>query len=381
MSSDETSSVIHRKARHGRADFDARAMSPAKALRLSLEKCGDRLFRLALTVCAVEQRGVSHAALKDEEMEDALILLLDGQAGARGAALLDRQFVQALVEVQTMGRVRPGPAAERPFTGTDAAIAAPLLDAMLEGFVTTMEEAAPNFRAGQFRFGDRVGDMRGLMLALDAPDFELIRITVDIAGGGKTGVMTLILPAAAFDAPDPAAGEEGRGDRFALGELAMTAPVTLDAVLDRVEMPLAQVCKLAPGMTLPLSASAIGRTELVAARGHVAATVRLGQMNGFRAVRLTGGAMADAPAAGGEAGAGRPEAPPELPGEPADGPPEHFEAGDGKGDDAADPPGLPDQDTGGPPDAQVDDLPDLPGLSGSDDLPGLPDLPALDDAP
>ncbi len=294
MTRQDSGSVIQRKARNAREDFDARAMSPAKALRLSLEKSSDRLFALAVTVGTVEQRRLPHAALRQEAGSDNLILLLDGPKGERGAALIDGQFVQALLEVQTMGAVRPGPAAERPFTGTDAAIAAPLAEAMLEEFDVRMEEADARLAPGRFRFGDRVADARALMLALEAPEFELFRFTLDIASGAKTGVMSLVLPQAVLHRAEPPSVTGGKREgAVGIRDMAMSAPVTLDAVLDRIELPLARVCALEPGMTLPISASAIGQTELVASRGHVAAVVQLGQMNGFRAVRLSGGGQAE----------------------------------------------------------------------------------------
>lgn len=363
MSSEERKSVIHRKAASAREDFDARAMSPSKALRLSLEKCGDRLFGLALTVGTLEQRRLSHAALKEETGDDNLILLLDGQGGARGAALFDLQFAQGLVEVQTMGRVRPGAAPERPLTGTDAAIAAPLVDAVLDGVDRKLEEAMPGHRTLDFRFGDRVGDARGLLLALEAAEFELFRLTVDIGGGAKTGILTLILPAVVLARPEAGTGEAGEGADFDLGELAMQVPVTLDAVLDRVQLSLAEVCALKPGMRLPVNAAAIGRTDLVAASGHVAAQARLGQMNGMRAVRLNGAGGEDAPQpAPGRAQAAPPQA--EAP---------MAKQADGIG--AQDAPELASLSATNPP--TLTDLPDLPDLpaAGTGALPDLPDLP------
>ncbi|MGR3312175.1 FliM/FliN family flagellar motor switch protein [Roseovarius indicus] len=371
MSSEERKSVIHRKALSAREDFDARAMSPSKALRLSLEKCGDRLFSLALTVATLEQRRLTHAQLKEEAGKDDLILLLDGQGGARGAALLDLQFAQALVEVQTTGRVRPGAAAERPMTGTDAAIAAPLVDAMLAGFDEKLDEAAPGHRPIAFRYGDRVGDARGLLLALEAADFELFRMTVDIGGGAKTGILTLILPASVLARPDPATGEAGEAADFDLGDLAMQVPVTLDAVLDRVQLSLAEVCALKPGMRLPVRASAIGKTELVAASGHVAAQVRLGQMNGMRAVRLNGAGGDDAPPAPGARAQATPD-PPDMPLPDPGGAPEFPDLASLSSTDPPTLTGLQDL-----PSAEIGalpDLPDLPGAGGLSDLPALADL-------
>ena len=378
MSSEERKSVIHRKAASAREDFDARAMSPSKALRLSLEKCGDRLFRLALTVGTLEQRRLTHAAVKEEVGDDTLILLLDGEGGARGAVLLDLQFAQALVEVQTMGRVRPGAAPDRPLTGTDAAIAAPLVDAMLTGFDDKLEEAVPGHRPLGFRFGDRVGDARGLLLALEAADYELFRLTVDIGSGAKTGILALILPAAVLARPEPGTGEAGEGAAFDLGDLAMQVPVTLDAVLDRVQLSLAEVWALKPGMTLPVSTSAIGRTELVAASGHVAAQARLGQMNGMRAVRLCGAGEEGPRPAHGMSQPGAEPALADMPGpsvEPPTPAPELASLAISEPPTLTGLPDLPDLPaTGG----GLPDLPDLPGEGGGDGG-GLPELPALAD--
>lgn len=299
MSDHECSTVIHRKARQGRADFDARAMTPARALRLAVEASGDRLFGLALTVRAVEQRRLAAAALGDEADTAGLIVLLDGPDGGRGAALFDPPFVQALIEVQTTGRVRAAPPPDRVFTATDAAMTAPLIDAVMRRFAELLAGSdtgnddddqgsrGRDERSGLFRFGDRVADARALALALGDSDLDLFRLTVDIDSGAHAGVLVLILPPRAALPPDPD-GTAAQGDAFDLAAVALGVQVTLDAVLARTTMPLSDVCALKPGAILPVSAASLGRAELVATGGHVAARARLGQMHGFRAVRLTG---------------------------------------------------------------------------------------------
>lgn len=296
MSDPHEMSVIGRMARAARAEFDARRMSPAKALRLSLERAGDRLFGLALSVATLEQRRVGRDALKGEIDPDSLIVLLDGAGGARGAAVFDRPLVQALIEVQTTGRLRPGPPPMRPFTATDAAMTAALIDAVMAGFEDqrgAQQTGPPDGQGGiapppdRLRFGDRIADARALALTL-APggaDLDLFRFTIDIAHGASAGTLTLMLPR---PAPEPAArgGAGSAAGTFDMAAAAMAAPVTLDAVLDRLHLSLAEVGALRPGMVLPLGPAAIGRTELVAAGGHVGARGRLGRINGFRAVRL-----------------------------------------------------------------------------------------------
>lgn len=310
MSDLDNSTVIHRKARRGRADFDARAMSPSRALRLAFEMSADRLFGLALSVRAVEQRRLAAAALGDEADDGGLIVLLDGPGGARGAALFDPPLVQALIEVQTTGRVRPGPPPARAFTGTDAAMTAPLIDAAMRRFADLMAGAeagaegdggpptGPEGQPGRFRFGDRVADARALALAVGDGDLDLFRLTVDIGGGVHTGTLAVVLPPGAGLPPDPGGTAEAGGS-FDLAAVALGVPVVLDAVLARIRLPLADICALKPGTILPVGAAAIGQAELVAAGGHVAARARLGQMHGFRALRLAGPALA--------AGQGMPE--------------------------------------------------------------------------
>ena len=301
MSQTSASSVIRKKASHGREELDARGMSPSKALRLSLERGADRLFGLELVVRAVEQRRIPLSAIPEAVGGDRLVMLLEGPGGARGGALLERDVVQALLEVQTMGRVRPGAAPERAFTGTDAAITAPLVEAMLRGLDEKLAAAGVGHSPGRYCFGDRLADMRGLMLALEDQDYELFQITADIGKGAKSGVLCVLLPFTALNPPRDKGHRTGAGGGD-LRAIALSAPVTLDAVLTRIELPLSQLWKLAPGMLLPVPAQAIARTELVAAEGHVAATGRLGQVNGLRAVRLEISGPTEAPLAGQEAG-------------------------------------------------------------------------------
>ena len=61
------------------------------------------------------------------------MVLLDGPCGARGAVRIDTALLAALIEMQTTGRVTGRAFGGRAVTRTDAAIAAPLIDAALAG--------------------------------------------------------------------------------------------------------------------------------------------------------------------------------------------------------------------------------------------------------
>ncbi|MEL7257978.1 MAG: FliM/FliN family flagellar motor switch protein [Pseudomonadota bacterium] len=285
MGEDSADSVIHRKAQVARDGFDAREMSPAKALRLALAKAAARLMGLALTVRTVEQTSLLSPEVEEAMGDEGLLVLLDGPDHARGVVRLDLQMVAALIEMQLKGRVIHGDAEPRPFTATDAAIAQPLINAVLDGLDETLTEAGLANCAQRFRFGDRVADARTLALALSEPDFDHFRLSVDLAGGAKSGVLDLVLP----KAPHKLTSEtdiEAQALAIKLEQNALNAPVTLDAILGRVRAPLHDVCEWKPGTVLPLSPDVLTEARLLGAGRHVVASVKLGQLNGFRAVRM-----------------------------------------------------------------------------------------------
>lgn len=285
MARSDSNSIVHRKTRFGREDFDARAMSPAKALRLSLAKTADTMFDLPLTVSTVEQSRVMAQAIPDSLDETALLIVLDGAAGARGAVALDPQVVAALIEVQITGAVRPSEARARTYTRTDAAMASEFLDRVLDGFDAQLLEHEEGYRPQALRFGDLIEDRRVLGLTFDDGQFDLFRITVTLAEGAKTGVIAFVLPHRAT-AKAPGRMPAAPKTETTLAATVLLATATLDTVLARLEMPLGEVCALKPGMILPLPHDSLSETRLYAPHGHMVAAVRLGQLNGQRAVRL-----------------------------------------------------------------------------------------------
>lgn len=285
MARSDSNSIVHRKTRFGREDFDARAMSTAKALRLSLAKTADTMFDLPLTVSTVEQSRVMAQAIPDSLNEEGLLIVLDGAAGARGAVRLDPQLIAALIEVQITGAVRPSEARARTYTRTDAAMASEFLDRVLDGFDAHLLEHADGHRPLELRFGDLIEDARVLALTLDDGQFDLFRITVTLAEGAKTGLISFVLPHRAT-AKAPGRVPAAPKTETPLAATVLQATAVLDTVLARLDMPLGEVCALKPGMLLPLPNDSLSETRLYAPHGHMVAAVRLGQLNGQRAVRL-----------------------------------------------------------------------------------------------
>ncbi|MEL7013966.1 MAG: FliM/FliN family flagellar motor switch protein, partial [Pseudomonadota bacterium] len=298
MSTGSESSVIRKKALSGREDFDARAMSWSKAARVSLERISDRLFGLRLSVRTVEQVNKTLSELRDVVSGDRLIMLLDAygdfsgddaQAGVSGraAVILDRGLVQTLVEVQTRGRITEAELEDRPFTQTDAAVTAQLIDPVLASVDEMMATTPQSPDPLRLRFGDKVEDGRALLLALEAPDYIVFRISLDIEAGMRSSEVLLAIPEDMLRPPPPAKDPtDTDADAFDLSAMALSAPIALNAVIARVKVPLSRVSALKPGDTLAVERSALTTTELIGSKGFLLGKVTLGQMNGFRAVRL-----------------------------------------------------------------------------------------------
>ena len=287
MDSNDNLSIIHKKARVAREGFDARAMSPAKALRVSLAKTADVALDLALTVSTLEQTVVSTEGLLSKLDEQGLLVLLDGAGGTRGVAVLDCQLVSAIIEKQIAGHVHKGEAVPRSYTRTDAAMVAPFLDATFEGFDTQLVAHIETHTPGVFRFGDKVEDARAMSLMLESGRFDLFRLTVELEEGAKIGVLMVALPCRNPVTPPADSSDEGAPARqSSLEKLALDATVTLTTVVARINLPLHEICALKPNMALPVSASSLGESQLVAHPDHVVADVHLGQVDGMRAVRI-----------------------------------------------------------------------------------------------
>ena len=84
MSDDNESSVLRRKAQAGQEQFRARAMTAARALRVSIPKVAEDEFELALAVIGLTEERAEIGPYLENMGETILMLLLD--TPGRGAA-------------------------------------------------------------------------------------------------------------------------------------------------------------------------------------------------------------------------------------------------------------------------------------------------------
>ena len=366
MATDRDISTLQRKARAGLQEHQARAMSVPKALRVAMAKVADDLFDMALSVIGATVERRSHEAAMAQIDDGALLILLDGPDRRVGAAFVSPLVVGALIQQQTTGRVRPSDGAERAMTATDAALCVPLIDALFERAVSLLDSDRDRAILAPYCYGSRAEDKRLLAMALDLPEYDLIRLTLDIAGGTRQGQLVLCLPVTtAAERPDTAhhQGQTAERPRATLGDTVMCLHADLTVALCRVRLTVKRLGDLAVGDVLELPTDAFSATRLTTTTGRTLATGTLGQVEGLRALRLAhhpAGMGSPQRRAGDREGLDQPTLGPAL---SASDVLDHVEIGDTATS-------LPDSDP----------LPDLPELSDLSDLPELDDLPRLNTA-
>ncbi|MHC9234561.1 FliM/FliN family flagellar motor switch protein [Pseudooceanicola sp. 502str34] len=354
MGKTSSNAVLRRKTLAAREGYQARVLSPDKALRLALARAADEALDLALAVRRLE---VDELPLEDavaELPEAALTLLLEGPEGLSGAMSLDFALMSSLVEMQTMGRLLRSPPDPRRPTRTDAALTAPLIDAAFTALEGLLEASEEGYWLTGYRFGAMMEGPRMLGLALDAGGYHRLRLELDLAGQ-REGGLQILLPER--EKPRAAPLPEEAGDGPPMARVVGQARAELTAELHRLSLPWEALLKLKPGDVLPIPRAALGSTMLLGPGRQRVLKVRLGQMNGARAVRLSaeeGARTARRLSEAGEAAEPRAEAPAMAAASTSPPAPEP--------EVAEPPPDVPD------PSPRVEALEDLPDLS---DLPGL----------
>jgi len=256
-------------------------------LGLSVARAGDDLFDLPLAVIGVRQARMLPDDISTILDDDDLLLIMDAPAGSTGAVSVSLPLVSALIQQQTLGQVLANPPDARPFTDTDAAMCAPLVDAVLSRAHGLAEAEVDQTCFRAIRFGARGEEARSVLLALRARRYRVFWLTLDIALGKRQAEMILILPDETEEKPDPAASSQNTAERVATSPM-LDIPAEVQAVLTRFRLTVAQLNALKIGDVLPVQKESLAETMLVGPTGRVVGRGRLGQMNGSRALRLTG---------------------------------------------------------------------------------------------
>ncbi|THD82882.1 FliM/FliN family flagellar motor switch protein [Aliigemmobacter aestuarii] len=265
-----------------------------------------------------------------------LVAILEGAGEDLGVLFLSQPVLAGLIEAQTTGRVSAAPVAPRKPTRTDAAMVAGFVDRALAALDAALGDEDDLIWAGGFRYASFLDEVRPLGLILDDVSYRVLALPLGLAGGERAGPIVLALPSegarrqAGARATGPGCADPvpfGRAGAGAggvdhppavMGDQALEMTATLQAVLARPRLRLADVMGWAKGQVIPLPEADLTRIEVQGSDGLHLADGRLGQMQGMRAVRLTrigqdrdGGAQAGPqPEAGpGSSGSGAGSAP------------------------------------------------------------------------
>ncbi len=274
-----------------RAALGLSEMTPAKAMRLSLAKTGDRTLGVPIVL-----KDLGRGTLMPEELAGALpdpglILRLDGPAGAVALAVLCPQAVAAAIEAQTLGKVLPGAAPDRTPTATDALLMRDFVEMTLDGFAALAADCGGLPALDGYTFSGRVVDARVAAMAIQDAAHLHLTAEMDFAGGVKTGRLHYVLPSRSRAALPGTAEEPGDWPDL-MEKAVMASPVSLEARLCRVSLPLSEVSRLHVDQVLPLGRATLDGVELRGMDGRKLMAARLGRSGAMRAVRLR---AADAP--------------------------------------------------------------------------------------
>ncbi|KEJ90337.1 hypothetical protein DSW25_08260 [Sulfitobacter donghicola DSW-25 = KCTC 12864 = JCM 14565] len=286
-------SLVHRKARTGREIQAARSMSLARALRVTAAKQADRQMGLAASAIGVTRETVGAEDISDCLKDDWLVLLMDGEGGQVGAVLFDPSCVTGLIQQQTMGKVIKAAEEEeaRRHTATDAALCAPLAEALLRNAAGLPDDQEDCELLAGYRFGVWAQEVRQATMALEAPSFEVVEMVLDLAAGARTGKVTLILPEP-LRAPIPQIDEvEAVDDEIpevgqTLVDNTMALHADLTVALARLSYSIQQVSGFKVGDVLDLNISTMTQALVIDANGRAICRGTLGQVDGVRAVQV-----------------------------------------------------------------------------------------------
>lgn len=255
-----------------------------RALRLALARSAARSLDLPVSVIGARQARCAGSEVAATLEDDRLFLLLAGPGNTVGLASIDRGCLAAIIQQQTMGQVFAEEPARRPFTGTDAAMVAPLIDAVLPRAAELADVPADRQCLSGVGYCGRARDRHEAVMAMDHDRYRLFDLTLEFAGGVCQGKLSLALPD--LPAPPPETIGPDAPPRQGLDRAFGVVRADLTAVIARVRLPLSGFAAMKPGDLVPLVENRLDRTEVVSVAGNQVATARLGQSRGMRALRF-----------------------------------------------------------------------------------------------
>ena len=289
--------VLKRKVDAGRSQPGGAPRTPVRVFGQAVAKSAQDMLKLPVTVLDALEMRASLAELPERLSERSLLVVMEGPGEALGLIALSPETMASLIEVQTTGRIGTAEVPARRPTRTDAAMSVRFVDRVMAELELSLAADAAITWAGGFRYASFLDDPRPLGLLLEDTAYRVLQLRLGFgAEGARHGTILMAVPAegrgrlparadtAAGADPGAAAAMMQWVERIEAAVLGAEAQI--EAVLDRVHLPLSAVLALKPGAMVPLSKSAMTRVR-VEGRGHrFVAWGRIGQCQGHLAVRV-----------------------------------------------------------------------------------------------
>lgn len=290
-----------------------------RAAATALGRAAERLHHLPAFVERVELTPITVPELGELFPERALLTVLEGTRDDLGVMALCPNLLTSIIEMQAIGRVTSRSVPNRRPTRTDATIAADFVNLLLAELGRELGSGVncPDFAA--YRYATYIDDPRPLALMLDDGPMQRLSLHFRVGSGGQRDASILIaLPApnglgqrqtprtvdesTPHTAPLPPPAEPQPPIEASLHKAVQAAPIRVVGVLCRRKLSLQTLQALSPGSLIPLPHNSLNEARLETPGGQLLASGRLGESDGFHAIRL----KQTAPNAGRQDGGGKP---------------------------------------------------------------------------
>lgn len=278
--------------------------TPSRAASTAMARAAERLYALPVQTLEATPGAITLAEMAELLPQPALLCVVQGQGEALGVVAIDPAAMTALIEVQTLGRVTARPIESRRTTRSDAMICADFVNAMLDDLGQEMASLDGFEGFEGFRYASYLDDARPLLLMLEDSPYRSLRFNLRFgADGARVGEIfvalpqprgQLALPEPTEQAAKPAAKAEQPATAPAKpatgpGDLVLAvrdAPIEVAGVLCRRMVRLGDLRGLQPGQLLHLPRLGLGKARLETATGQLLAQGKLGETDGYHAIRL-----------------------------------------------------------------------------------------------
>lgn len=261
-------------------------LSSSRAVRLALTKAANDSVGLVLTVESVGEEVTALDDMLATLGTDLMLVGLERDGALSGLIALDMEMRAAVLEMETMGAVLARPAETRVPTHTDKVLCDPVLCGFLGAFPHAVLGTPLEGWMDGVVIGTKVESARAAGLVLTDCTYRIVRMGVDLGVADRHAQLVIALPLVEVAAAPETAPPPPVDWQQIFRENVRDAPACLEALLYRAPLSLATAQSLQVGTVLPLPGCTVHSVRLLSPDGHEVAQAKLGQMGGYRAVRL-----------------------------------------------------------------------------------------------